>query len=125
MAQDFRSDRMASPEGKGIARRAWDAYSGVIERNVTPALSPLLEPVAAPVARAQVEDLVGFWVLWHLYGGFEGLERFGFNRSTIWRKIRRFRVTTGEHPDEFKMPGVSINGPEYWETVGKKIGPRP
>ena len=23
---DFRSDRMASPEGKGMARRAWEAY---------------------------------------------------------------------------------------------------
>ena len=28
---DFRSDRMESPEGKGIARRAWDAYASAVE----------------------------------------------------------------------------------------------
>jgi len=116
---------MPSPEGKGIARRSWDAYHGAVQKTVTPALSPLLNAATAPAARSVVEDLVGFWVMWHLYGGFEGLEKFGFNRSTIWRKIKRFRVMTGQHPDEFQMPGVSIDGPKYWKAAGKKIGPAP
>ena len=29
---DFRSDRMESPEGRGIARRAWDSYAGAVEQ---------------------------------------------------------------------------------------------
>jgi hypothetical protein len=116
---------MATPEGKGIARRTWDAYHEGVQRTVTPALSPLLTPAAAPVARSVVEDLVGFWVMWHLYGGFEGLVSFGFHPTTVWRKVKRFRVMTGQHPDEFEMTGVKIDAPAYWAAAGKKIGPHP
>src|SRR5438046_2774709 len=83
MAPDFRSDRMDSPEGKGRARRAWDAYAAAVNKTVGPVLVPIISRAAEPVAREWVEDLVGFWILWHLYGGFEGLERYGFHRATI------------------------------------------
>lgn len=112
---------MESAEGKGRARKAWDAYVGAIEKRVTPAIAPFVKPAVDPLSRQVVEDLVGFWVLWHLYGGFEGLERFGMHPSTIWRKVARFRKVIGEHPDEFKMPGIEIDPKAYWEANGKKV----
>lgn len=118
---DFRSDRSESAEGKGRARRAWDLYASTIEKSVR----PVLEPSAAVAARTVIGDLTGFWLLWHLYGGFEGLERYGYHRSTIFRKVKRFRQIFGVHPDEFELPGVQIDPKTYWETPGRKIGPGP
>ena len=125
MSADFRSDPMESPEGKGIARRAWEQYGAFVNKNITPAIAPFVKPAVAPVARQMIEDMVGFWVMWHLYGGFEGLERFGMHPSTIWRKVSRFRQMTGVHPDEFKMPGITIDPAEYWSAPGTKVGQPP
>ncbi len=116
---------MASPEGGGKARKAWDAYARAVNKTITPALAPFLKPATDPVGRQIVEDLIGFWVMWHLYGGFEGLEQFGMHKSTIWRKVARFRQVTGEHPDLFEMPGVSIDAKAYWESDKRKVGPPP
>jgi hypothetical protein len=121
MPADFRSDPMATPEGAGKARKAWEAYSGLVNRHVT----PFIKPAVDPVARSMVEDLIGFWVMWQLYGGFEGLEEFGMHKSTIWRKIARFRKMTGEHPDVFEMPGVTIDPKAYWVSEVKKVGRPP
>jgi hypothetical protein len=104
---DFRSDRMESPEGKGIARRAWDAYAQKVESSaVTQALA---RKIAIPIAT----DLIGFWVLWHLEGGFEGMRRLGMSRATIYRRIKMFRTAFGEHPDEYRMPGVTLDVETY------------
>lgn len=114
MASDFRADPMDSPEGQGRARRAWEAYV----RGSTTVLGPVLNPMLRPVARKQVVELVGFWVAWHLYGGFEGLvERVGMHPSTVWRKVRKFRVAFKEHPDVYKMPGVTIDPAAYWAAM--------
>jgi hypothetical protein len=86
---DFRSERMPSPEGKGIARRAWDAYANAV---------------------------TGFWLLWHVEGGFEGLLRLGMSRASIYRRIRLFRKLLGVHPDEYEMPGVKLNLTKYQTT---------
>jgi hypothetical protein len=118
---DFRSARSESPEGKGIAKRAWDVYAAGVGKVVGPAI----EPAAEPLAREWVVDQIGFWMVWHLYGGFEGLERFGFHRATIYRKIKRFRTVFGQHPDEFTMPGVTLDPEAYWVAEGKKVGPVP
>jgi hypothetical protein len=125
MVEDFRSQPMESAEGKGLARRAWESYLGLIQKRVYPGVAPFVEPALQPVSRQIVEDLVGFWVLWHLYGGFEGLQRFGMHPSTIWRKVARFRKVTGHHPDEYKMPGISIDPKAYWESGITKVGRRP
>jgi hypothetical protein len=106
---DFRSEAMETREGRGIARRAWESYA----RGVNRAAMPLLERVAKRVSAAVVTDLVGFWLVWHVKGGFEGLEGLGMHRSTIFRKVARFRRVFGKHPDEFTLPGVTIDVGEY------------
>ncbi|MGD9702497.1 MAG: hypothetical protein AB7Q42_09680 [Acidimicrobiia bacterium] len=122
MSPDFRSQRGESPEGKGIARRAWDTYAAAANRRLKPVLSPvvdpLLDPAAKAIARDWVGDLLGFWVLWHLHGGFEGLQELGYHRATVYRKISRFRQIFGVHPDEFEMPGVTIDPAAYWAAPG-------
>jgi hypothetical protein len=100
---------MDSPEGKGIARRAWDAYAGGVNRAAGPALRPLAKRVAAPAA----VDLVGFWLVWQLHGGFEGLRQLGMSRASIYRRIKLFRSSFGVHPDEYELPGVRLDLAEY------------
>jgi hypothetical protein len=110
---DFRSDKSESVEGKGRARRAWDAYA----KTVNAAGLPILEPAIRRVAVRWSEDLLGFWLMWHIYGGFEGLAELGMHPSTIWRKIGRFRKAFGMHPDEFRLPGVELNLPKVWSAA--------
>jgi hypothetical protein len=98
--QDFRADPMGSPEGKGIARRAWEVYARRSNQMLGPALRPLLEPGARKPSVTLTTDLFGFWLIWHLEGGFEGYRRLGMSRSAIYRRIKLFRSVTGMHPDE-------------------------
>ena len=103
---------MQSPEGKGIARRAWDSYVKAIDPVVRPFAGFLAEKMTPPVAL----DLAGFWLLWHVEGGFEGLQRLGMSRSAIYRRISLFRRIFGVHPDEYQMPGVELNITKYQST---------
>jgi len=102
---DFRSERMETPEGRGIARRAWEGYVAVVGKVASPALAPLVRMYAA----GSICDLVGFWAVWHLEGGFEGLQRLGMSRASIYRRIKLFRIAFGAHPDEFEMPGITLD----------------
>jgi hypothetical protein len=110
---DFRTDPMPSVEGQGNAqsgwRRAWDAYSSTVNR----AARPAAEPAARWIATRTTEDMVGFWLIWHLEGGFEGLQRLGMSRSAIYRRISRFRKIFGEHPDVYRFPGVTVDVEAY------------
>ncbi|MGO9027541.1 MAG: hypothetical protein ACLQOZ_02775, partial [Acidimicrobiales bacterium] len=64
----------------------------------------------------------GFWVAWHLAGGFDNLERGGWHRATIFRKIRRFRATYGAHPDEFVFPWIELDLETAWsEQVSRQL----
>jgi hypothetical protein len=100
---------MESPEGKGIARRAWETYSATVNRLAGPAVQPMAERLSASMAA----DLVGFWLIWHLEGGFEGLRRVGMSRATIYRRIAMFRRLYGVHPDEFRIAGVEVDHAAY------------
>ena len=120
MAPDFRADRSESAEGKGRARAAWDAYARTVNKVALPALEPVLRPMARRYAATQVADLVGFWMLWHLHGGFEGLVEMGMHPSTVWRKVNKFRTAFQVHPDEWELPGVSINVGEYWDDARRR-----
>ena len=85
---------------------------------------PALGPSAKAVEREWVAGGLGFWVLWHLYGGPEGLRHYGFHPATIHRKAGRFKETFGADPDDFVLPGVAIDPKQYWEAPGIKVGPR-
>lgn len=115
---------MPSAEGRGEAvgnlRRAWDAYSNAVKTTAEPPLRPVAAKVAAPITI----DLVGFWLTWHLEGGFEGLQRLGMSRASIYRRVSLFRKTFGVHPDEFKMPGVSVDLDAYLRSAERSIWPR-
>ena len=54
-------------------------------------------------------ELIGFWVAWHLAGGFRQLEAGGWHRATIFRKVRRFRTVFGSHPDEATFPWMRLD----------------
>jgi len=115
---DFRSERMESPEGRGVARRAWDAYTNRVGRVAAPALRPLVKMYAA----GSIVDLIGFWAVWHLEGGFEGLQRMGMSRASIYRRIKLFRIAFGAHPDEFEMPGITLDLEDFREGWAAKEG---
>jgi len=83
---------------------------------------PVLEPSIRRVATTMSVDMFGFWMAWHLHGGFEGLVEFGMHPSTVWRKVKQFRTVTGQHPDEYRMPGVTIDPVAYWEDARKSGG---
>ena len=125
MSSDFRSNPMDTPEGQGIAKKAWRAYVKAVDRHVPPAVFQAMNNALEPVGNQIVEDMIGFWVMWHLYGGFEGLQEFGMHKSTIWRKVARFRKMTGEHPDVFVMPGITIDPKKYWSSGVTKVGRPP
>ncbi len=109
---DFRSDKSNSFEGEGRARRAWASYERAVGRAI--------EPVARRIAQTWSAEMIGFWVVWHLHGGFEGLRQTGMSEATIWRKVKKFRIAFGEHPDTFVMPGVNLDAKAYWRAAAHK-----
>jgi len=111
MSDDLRKQRSESPEGKGIARRAWDAYSEAVKRN-TP---KWVDASIRDVSFRWTEQMLGFWVAWHLYGGFEGLKRAGWSERTIYRRLKEFRIVFKTHPDTFRHPGVTLDPEGFWE----------
>lgn len=107
---------MQSSEGRGIARRAWDAYAETVARTTRPAVEPVARRIAAPLA----VDLYGFWLTWHLQGGFEGLREVGMSRASIYRRISLFRRTFGVHPDEYELPGVTLDVAAYQTQASRR-----
>lgn len=78
---------------------------GGVRKVTTPALRPLVQRYAA----GSIVDLYGFWVVWHLEGGFEGLLAMGMSRASIYRRIKLFRMAFGSHPDECVLPGITLD----------------
>jgi hypothetical protein len=110
---------MESPEGRGIARRAWDTYAGAVNKVTLPVLTPFVRMYAA----GSITDLIGFWAVWHLEGGFEGLQAMGMSRASIYRRIKLFRIAFGAHPDEFEMPGITLDLKDFregWAAIKKE-----
>ncbi len=118
MVGDFRSDRMETPEGKGKAKgrfeRVWDSYS----RGVNSVTGPVGARLSKSMGAATAVDLLGFWLTWQTEGGFDGLLRLGMSRSAIYRRIGLFRKFMGVHPDEYEMPGVTIDVAAYQLGTG-------
>lgn len=76
--------------------------------------------MARKVSASTVTDLAGFWLVWHLHGGFEGLRELGMSRAAIYRKTAMFRKLFGAHPDEYVLPGVQVDVETYLKGSRKK-----
>ncbi len=124
---DFRSERMPSPEGEGRAKEAgveaWSAYyrANKTANAVAYALIPGSRNAVKGYASAKMFDLFGFWMSWHLFGGFEGVQKgLGLSRSGVFRRIALFREIFGEHPDVYEFPGVTIDQAEFLRGMSQR-----
>ena len=122
---------MDSPEGRGVARRRWFGFLAGLPRDFLDATGWLdssnaetLRRIASPAQRREISsgakeysELIGFWVAWHVAGGFDQLEEAGWHRATIFRKIKRFRDTYGVHPDEYEFPWLTIDHDLVWHDT--------
>lgn len=124
---DFRSDRKPTPDGSGKAKaafsKAWATYAKALE--------PMTKPLSGPLARTMTFDVYGFWIVWNLLGGFEGLMRspeeggLGMSRSAVYRRIQMFRMATNMHPDDYSVPGITIDIDTYLKFVASQSGDTP
>ena len=114
---DFRSDKSESAEGGRVAVNRWAGYHHNLDEDViaeafsTPARSmedfePEFRDAIAQDALERSE-LIGFWVAWHLAGGFDNLERGGWHRATIFRKVHPSGPPTVRTPTSSSSPGSS------------------
>ena len=56
---------------------------------------------ASQIAGHQVKRLTGFWALWHMLGGDDGLRLVGITDRHIWRTHKEFKAMFGVAVDEF------------------------
>jgi len=121
---DLRAEPSASPEGDAKAAARFSTWA---RANLDPIVEP--EPPAEGygmdrlgevdrdrmAARAIKEsELIAFWIAWHRAGGFAQLERGGWDRSTIFRKLKRFRLFYGIHPDDATFPWLGADFERAW-----------
>lgn len=105
-----RDSRGRSREGLGLA---WARYRDAVNRLSQAGLLPGFTEAAEKITREHVLSQLGFWLVWQLEGGFEGMRRVGMSEATIYRKIKAFRQTFGKHPDEMVYPGVTVDVEAY------------
>lgn len=124
---DFRAERSATPEGEGRAKAAleaaWSSYYGA-NRSVNEVLFAVFPPLKAAMkgyTSSHLFDLFGFWVVWRLTGGFEGMQAaLGLSRSAMYRRIALFREAFGEHPDVYEFPGVTVDPVEFARVMKER-----
>lgn len=124
---DFRSERSASPEGEGRAKSAmesaYDAYlqtNKAVNKRVFGAF-PELRDLLRGYASGRLFDLFGFWLMWRLTGGFEGMQKMlGLSRSGMYRRVAAFREVFGEHPDVYEFPGITIDPVEFAKGMAER-----
>ena len=128
---DFRADRMPSPEGEGRARgaveKAWDSYYSANRAVNKPLFSlfPGLKSLLRGTVNSTIFDLYGFWIMWRLVGGFEGMQEvLGMSRSSVYRRISQFRAVFGEHPDVYEFPGIEIDVEAFLKGMAERLNKR-
>jgi len=122
---DYRTQPSVSPEGEANAAARHSTWAKVNFDPITHAEPPAegygwdqLAEVDRDRMAARVikeSDLISFWLSWHRAGGFAQLERGGWDRSTIFRKIRRFRTYFGVHPDDASFPWLAPDFERAWK----------
>jgi hypothetical protein len=132
---DFRTDKSDSVEGTGRAAARWYAYHGALDEDVVAEAFPMQaldaedypDFVRDDIAEDAMEqsELIGFWVAWHMAGGFAALEEGGWHRATIFRKVRRFRARYGAHPDDYSFPWIRLDLESAWAAgIERRIADR-
>lgn len=130
MPPDYRSDKMDTIEGAGRARGRWFTWLSELDDGEAEFLMRLPHITiftsfdaerankwegTPPVDVKERSELIGFWLMWHAAGGFKRLEQWGWHRSTIHRKIRRFRDAYGGiHPDEYRFNWIDVDLDRLW-----------
>lgn len=72
-----------------------------------------LEPIARKVAGHQVQRLLGFWVLWHSFGGMEPLLAAKIiARTGVYVQRKEFR----------KAFGIDVE--DFWPEIAQGLHPR-
>lgn len=117
---DFRSERMPTPEGEGRAKEALEtAYETYYKKNTAFnkrlfGAFPELREMLRGHAGGRVLDLLGFWLMWQISGGFEGTQKaLGISKSQMYRRVALFREAFGEHPDVCEFPGITVDPPVF------------
>lgn len=136
---DLRSSKMESSEGRGIARARWLSWCASLPDDFREAMD--LDTGIDRVERAYDEppptfgadwaknireqsELIGFWIAWHQAGGFQALELSGWNRATVYRKLKQFRTAFGAHPDEYDFDWIELDLSRSWfAELGVELAP--
>ena len=128
---DFRSDKSESAEGGRVAVSRWAGYHYKLDQDIvaqafsTPAqsmedLDPEIRDALAGDALERSE-LIGFWVAWHLAGGFDNLERGGWHRANL-PQDPSLPATYGAHPDEFAFTWIQLDLDAAWsEQISRQL----
>lgn len=127
MMADFRSERSASPEGEGRAKSAMEsAYDAYLQTNKSVnrrlfGAFPELRDLLRGYASSRMFDMFGFWLLWRLTGGFDGMQKMlGLSRSGMYRRVAAFREVFGEHPDVYEFPGITIDPAAFVKGMAER-----
>lgn len=61
------------------------------------------------VARGTVQRLLGFWLLYHLYGGIhQGIAHGVFSSSSAYRQLAEFETVFGVSVEDFNAPLAEV-----------------
>jgi len=131
-APDFRADKSESTEGQRVAAGRWGGFHYSLSEDVVAeaystsgqSMEDLPADVRNDIASDALErsELIGFWVAWHLAGGFHALESGGWHRATIFRKVSRFRAAHGAHPDEYVFPWIELDLHAAWsDQISRRL----
>jgi len=68
-----------------------------------------LEPVVKEVSGRIIQRMLGFWVMWHLAGGFDGLMAKGWtSRTAIYRSRAEFHRFMGMEVEAFWPEAIAF-----------------
>lgn len=65
-------------------------------KKIEAALSPVIEPAAREWAGHKIQRMLGFWYVWHYYGGLDAMIESGhWSKGSVYRQRNEFRQTFG------------------------------
>lgn len=119
---------MPTPEGEGRAKAALEtAYESHYKRNTAFnkrlfGAFPELREALRGHAGSRILDLLGFWLMWQISGGFDGTQKaLGISKSQMYRRVALFREAFGEHPDVCEFPGITVDPAEFLAGMAERF----